>query len=86
MASGSRPQHLIDYDIHDEELKCPSRHSLLHVPSGYDGHTPLPLIVGLHGKEQPPAEFDDHTQFSKSAFKGLVVYPEGIDVSVAAFS
>ncbi|KAK4544177.1 hypothetical protein LTR36_004387 [Oleoguttula mirabilis] len=54
------------------------RHAILHVPDDYDGQSPVPLIVGLHGKAQPPNEFAEHTQFSTSTFKGLVVYPEGI--------
>lgn len=81
MARTQKPQHLRDYDVDSEELKPSHRHALLHVPSEYDGQSPVPLIIGLHGKDQPPAEFDEHTQFSKSTFDGLVVYPEGIDVS-----
>ncbi|KAK5119813.1 hypothetical protein LTR85_007139 [Meristemomyces frigidus] len=78
MASSDTVSRLINYDVHSEYMRPSQRHTLLHVPSDYHGQSAVPLILGLHGKEQPPAEFDDHTQFSKSSFGGIVVYPEGI--------
>ena len=72
------------YEIHDERLDpSPDRTFLLHVPSSYDGKTPIPLIIALHGKKQPPAEFENHTQLSNPKVNdgyAIVAYPEGVKV------
>jgi len=69
------------YVIHDSRLKPHQRSSLLHVPSNY-GKQPVPLIVAMHGKGQPPAEFESHTQLSNADVNpdAIVVYPEGVKV------
>lgn len=71
------------YDINDANLRPPHRHALLHVPDTYQPDVPAPLIVALHGKAQPPSEFEYHTQLSNKAFntEAIVAYPEGIKVS-----
>ena len=70
----------VDYNIESDQLKPRSRHALLHIPSTYDSGKPAPLIVALHGKGQPPKEFESHTQFSnpENNKDTIVVYPEGI--------
>lgn len=71
-----------NYDIVDSNLRPPHRHALLHVPDSYQPEVPAPLIVALHGKAQPPPEFEYHTQFSNRTFNtgAIVAYPEGIKV------
>ena len=73
----------VDYNIESDLLKPRSRHALLHVPATYDKAKATPLIVAIHGKAQPPREFEDHTQFSNPEYNkdAIVVYPEGIKVS-----
>jgi len=69
------------YNISDPSLHSPDRQALLHIPSTYHGsNNPAPLIVALHGKAQPPSEFEYHTQLSNPDFNQdhIVVYPEGI--------
>jgi len=53
----------------------------LFVPSGYDGHTPLPLVLVLHGGRGTAEQIENHTGFSSLAEKErfLVAYPQGID-------
>ena len=72
----------VDYNIESDQLKPRSRHALLHIPSTYETEKPAPLIVALHGKGQPPREFETHTQFSnpENNKDAIVVYPEGIKV------
>ncbi len=43
------------------------RHYLLHVPAGYDGSTPLPLIFVLHGYGGAPVGMEKSTGMSEKA-------------------
>ena len=54
----------------------------LHVPKGYRGERPMPLVVVLHGAFSSAAEMERHTGFSDLADReGFVVaYPEGIGI------
>lgn len=49
----------------------------LHLPPGYDGQTPLPLVVALHPRGGNGARFERITGFSDKAdvAKFIVVYP-----------
>ena len=59
------------------------RKYLLHTPPGYDGTTPVPLVIVLHGYADTPAAIESHSGFStKSDTEGfIVVYPEGLGQS-----
>ena len=54
----------------------------LHVPRGYRGDAPLPLVVVLHGAFSTAAEMERHTGFSELGDREgfVVVYPEGIGI------
>lgn len=60
-----------------------SRTSLIHVPAGYDGKTPLPVVLSFHGRhgqgnnQQKLTHFDDVSD----RHRFLVVYPDGIGKS-----
>ncbi|EMD00150.1 hypothetical protein BAUCODRAFT_145459 [Baudoinia panamericana UAMH 10762] len=68
------------YRVEHARLNPGPRYALLHLPTHYGGTEPSPLIVALHGKAQPAAEFEEHTQLSKPEVQdeAIVVYPEGI--------
>ncbi len=52
---------------------------LLHIPPAYDGETPLPLVVNLHGLGATAAEQERLSGFSGLADSEnfIVVYPQG---------
>ena len=52
---------------------------LLHIPTGYDGSTPLPLVFVLHGAGGSGTSMENLTGFSAKADaeKFIVVYPNG---------
>lgn len=52
---------------------------LLHVPSGYDGTSPVPLVISLHGGAGWPAMQMDVSGWNRLADQDgfLVVYPAG---------
>jgi len=52
---------------------------LLHVPSGYDAKTPLPLVLVLHGATQSPDSAEEMSSMSAKADKEhfMVAYPRG---------
>jgi polyhydroxybutyrate depolymerase len=60
-----------------------ARSYILHVPPQYDGKTPLPLVIALHGFGGDAASFANFTGFSKEAdAEGFfVVYPQGLEGS-----
>jgi polyhydroxybutyrate depolymerase len=57
-----------------------TRTYLLHVPLSYDGMTPTPLVIVLHGYTGTAAGIEASTKFTaKSDKEGfIVVYPEGL--------
>jgi polyhydroxybutyrate depolymerase len=56
------------------------RSYLLHVPEGYDGSTPRPLVVVIHGAFSGAKEMEDRSGFSDLADRErfIAVYPNGI--------
>jgi polyhydroxybutyrate depolymerase len=56
------------------------RQYAIHVPSGYNGITKLPIIVALHGYNSSPLFLELNSQLSRLAEKDgyIVVYPHGI--------
>ncbi|MEM2941111.1 MAG: PHB depolymerase family esterase [Thermoproteota archaeon] len=62
------------------EVDGQSRHYLIHIPPSYDGKTPLPLVVALHGYGGNSRNMETTTLFSLKADEEgfIVVYPQGI--------
>lgn len=58
------------------------RHFILHVPIGYDGHRPLPLVYVLHGFSATAGGMVGITRMSDKADQEgfFVVYPQGTTV------
>lgn len=58
------------------------RNFLLHVPAGYQGDQPLPLLLVMHGAFSTGAETERETGFSDLGDREgvLVAYPEGIGI------
>jgi polyhydroxybutyrate depolymerase len=56
-----------------------TRRYLIHRPKGYDGKTPLPLVLVLHGATQSPAGIERMSGMTAKAEKEsfLVDYPAG---------
>ncbi|MFZ9888618.1 MAG: alpha/beta hydrolase family esterase [Myxococcota bacterium] len=56
-----------------------TRHYYVHEPAGWDGETPLPLVMGLHGGGGDAAGFRDSSGWPDTANTHgfLAVFPEG---------
>jgi polyhydroxybutyrate depolymerase len=56
-----------------------TREYIVHVPRGYDGKTPLPLVFVLHGGTQSPESAERMSGMSPKADKEnfIAVYPRG---------
>ena len=52
----------------------------LHLPSGYDGSTELPMIVAMHGGFGSGSQLETQSKLSEKADEAgfIVVYPEGV--------
>lgn len=63
-------------------LQGHDRSYLIHVPPGYDGGRPLPLIILLHGESGSAQAFEEQTGFSRLADREgfIAVYPNGLGV------
>ncbi|MGD8717514.1 MAG: PHB depolymerase family esterase [Candidatus Zixiibacteriota bacterium] len=57
------------------------REYYVHVPPGYDGTTPVPLVLGLHGGGGTADKFDklSHMSATADAHGFIAVYPQGLD-------
>lgn len=55
------------------------RKYVVHVPRGYDGRSPLPVVVALHGGASNAATMQRQSRLNETADRHgfLVVYPEG---------
>ena len=53
---------------------------LLHLPSGYDGSTDLPLVIAMHGGfgSGPQLEIQSQLSVKSDEAEFIVVYPEGV--------
>ena len=58
------------------------RNYLVHVPTRYDGKTPLPMLVVIHGAFDTAKGIEEISGFSKLADKEnfIVLYPNGIGI------
>ena len=58
------------------------RHFLMHIPEGYIGSRPCPLVVVLHGAFSTGREMEKWTGWSQLADREgfIVIYPEGIGI------
>jgi len=56
-----------------------TRHYLVHIPAAYDGHTPLSVVLSLHGFASYGADQEKWSQWTPIADREnfIVVYPEG---------
>ncbi|KIW95149.1 uncharacterized protein Z519_03733 [Cladophialophora bantiana CBS 173.52] len=66
-----------------DSIRPPERRAWLHVPdSYYEARVPRPLMVALHGKDQPTKELEYHTQLPNAAFNlyAILGYPECVDL------
>jgi polyhydroxybutyrate depolymerase len=61
------------------EIGGSTRSFIVHIPNGYDGRTPVPLVLVLHGATQSPEGAEIMSGMSAKADKEgfLVVYPGG---------
>jgi polyhydroxybutyrate depolymerase len=59
------------------------RQAIVHIPPAYDGETPMPIVLILHGYGGDAASMAEITDFSEIAdTEGFIaVYPEGIEHS-----
>jgi len=57
-----------------------NRSYLIHVPPGYDGQKPMPLVVVIHGAFDTAAGMEIYSGFSKLSDREnfLVLYPNGM--------
>jgi polyhydroxybutyrate depolymerase len=55
------------------------RYARVHVPAGWDGVSPLPVVLAFHGGGGNAVQFADHTRMDLTADREgfLLVYPEG---------
>lgn len=58
------------------------RYFRIHVPAGYDGTSPLPLVLAFHGGGGNAQQFADHSELHVTADAEdlLLVFPEGTGV------
>ena len=61
---------------------------LVHLPRGYDGSKPLPLVMSLHGAASWPSFQQDVTGWNEVAdrYGFIVAYPGGQGVALKVFS
>lgn len=54
----------------------------IHVPSKYDGHTPVPLIFSFHGRTKTAEIQEKLSQFSNEEWNpnAIAIYPQGVKV------
>jgi polyhydroxybutyrate depolymerase len=64
----------------DQRVSGVRRSYYVHVPTGYDGVTPLPVVLALHGAFSTARDLERYSGLSRLADRHgfLVVYPQGI--------
>lgn len=62
------------------EVQGEARTYRIHVPKGYDGSAPLPIIFAFHGTSASASVLERETSFNKlgDSLGFFVVYPEGL--------
>jgi len=60
-----------------------TRTALVHLPAGYDGKKPLPLVLSFHGRHGQGKDQQKLSHFDEVSdkYRFLVVYPDGIGKS-----
>jgi hypothetical protein len=63
------------------------RHIWIHIPKNYKHDEPAPVILAFHGKGQDVLDFEKATDLSNPSVNQeyVVVYPEGLNVSLRTF-
>jgi poly(3-hydroxybutyrate) depolymerase len=58
------------------------RSYLLHLPTSYDGKTPVALILSFHGRTKSAKQQEALSQFSNATYNpnAIAVYPQGVMV------
>ncbi len=76
--STPRPHAAGDFD-QSMESGGSSRTYILHIPTGYDGNTPAPLLIPLHGYGLSAKQMDDYTRFGALSDMGnaIIATPNG---------
>ncbi len=74
---------IVTAQYHIFEFEGTSRYYLLHLPSSYNGLTPIPLVFSLHGSGGSGITNETGTGFSikADAERFIAVYPDGIGAS-----
>jgi polyhydroxybutyrate depolymerase len=60
----------------------------MYMPEAYEADKPSPLIIAFHGKYRNGTAFERITEFSNPEINkdAIVLYPDGIDVSLVVSS
>lgn len=66
----------------------PTRNYHVHLPTNYNQNNPTALIVSYHGAGETVDDHEKESQLSSGSYNPdmIVVYPEGVDVSLIASS
>ena len=66
----------------------PTRNYHIHLPTNYNPNSPTALIVSYHGAGETVDEHEKESQLSNESYNPdmIVVYPEGVNVSLFALS
>ena len=62
--------------VHTTTVEGVTRTYRVHLPAGYTGRTPMPLILAFPGHTESPTTFERYTGLS--ALPAVVVYPDGL--------
>jgi polyhydroxybutyrate depolymerase len=70
----------VNPEIFEVTYQTLTRTSLVYVPSGYDGKTPMPLVLSFHGRWGKGKDQADLTELHKvgERYGFLVVYPDAV--------
>lgn len=89
LPSGQIRNSIVNVTLPSSNSQAPNRSYLIHLPLAYDIHVPAPLILSFHGGDQTAMDQLLLDRFTDAggiggAGSGIVVYPQGINVSFAS--